>query len=56
MIESPPPPNSRALLLTFRSNCPDESHFAQMGSHFAQNDHQPMFITQLSQTPFGDMY
>ena len=30
-------PNSRALLPTFRTNCPDGSHFAQMGSHFAQN-------------------
>ena len=28
------PPNSRALLPTFR---PDGSHFAQMGSHFVQN-------------------
>ena len=30
-------PNSRALLPTFCTYCPDESHFAQMGSHFAQN-------------------
>ena len=30
-------PNSRALLPTFSTNCPDGSHFAQMGSHFAQN-------------------
>ena len=30
-------PNSRALLQTFRTNCPDGSHFAQLGSHFAQN-------------------
>ena len=30
-------PNSRALLPTFRTNCPDGSHFAQMGSNFAQN-------------------
>ena len=30
-------PNSRALLPTFRTNCPDGSHFAQMGSDFAQN-------------------
>ena len=29
--------NSRALLPTFRTNCPDGSQFAQMGSHFAQN-------------------
>ena len=38
MIESPPPPpNSRALLPTFLTNCANGSHFAQMGSHFAQN-------------------
>ena len=30
-------PNSRALLLTFCTNCPDGSHFAQMGSHSAQS-------------------
>ena len=30
-------PNSRELLPTFHTNCPDGSHFAQMGSHFAQN-------------------
>ena len=30
-------PNSRALLPTFPANCPDGSHFAQVGSHFAQN-------------------
>ena len=30
-------PNSRALLPTFHTNCPDGSRFAQMGSHFAQN-------------------
>ena len=29
-------PNSRALLPTFRTNCPDGSHFAQTGSHFSQ--------------------
>ena len=29
-------PNSRALLPTFRANCPGGSHFAQMGSDFAQ--------------------
>ena len=29
-------PNSRALLPTFRTDCPDGSHFAQMGSRFAQ--------------------
>ena len=30
-------PISRALLPIFHTNCPDGSHFAQMGSHFAQN-------------------
>ena len=30
-------PNSMALLPNFCTNCPDGSHFAQMGSHFAQN-------------------
>ena len=30
-------PNSRARLPTFRTNCPDRSHFAQMGSYLAQN-------------------
>ena len=29
--------NSRALLPTFHTNCPDGSYFAQMGSHFAEN-------------------
>ena len=29
-------PNARALLPTFSTICPDESHFAQMGSDFAQ--------------------
>ena len=29
-------PNSRALLPTFRTNCPDGSHFAQMGSDLSQ--------------------
>ena len=30
-------PNSRGLLPTFRTNCPDGSHFALMGSHCALN-------------------
>ena len=30
-------PDSRALLPTFHTNCPDGSHFAQMGPHFVQN-------------------
>ena len=54
------PPNSRALLPTFHTNCPDGSHFAQIGSHFAQNttraQPQPLFLTQPSHTPFWDMY
>ena len=39
-------PNSRALLPTFHTNCPNGSHFALMGSQFAQNTcdhHQPLF-------------
>ena len=36
MIEFPTH-SSRALLPTFRTNCPHGSHFAQMGFHFAQN-------------------
>ena len=40
-------PNSRALLLTFRTNCPHGSHFAQIGSHFAQNN-SPNFCSLLS--------
>ena len=41
-------PNSAAFLPTFRTNCPGGSHFAQMGSHFAQNTttNQPLFFTQ----------
>ena len=31
-----PPPNSRALLPTYSTNCPYPSHFAQIGCHFAQ--------------------
>ena len=34
---NPPPLNSRAFLPTFSTDCPDGSHFAQMGSHFVQN-------------------
>ena len=30
-------PNSRAPLPTFGTNCTDGPHFAQMGSHFAEN-------------------
>ena len=52
-------PNSRALLPIFRTNCPDGSHFAQMGFHFAQNT-TPNSCSLLSnhklETPFRDMY
>ena len=34
-------PNSRALLPTFRTNCPDGSHFAQMGSNFQNTTTNP---------------
>ena len=54
-------PNSRALLLTFRTNCPDWSHFAQLGSHFAQNTttnlcsllsrHEPLSGIYVHKTP-----
>ena len=38
-------------------NCPDGSHFAQMGSHFAQNTTtNPCSLLSQSQTPFADMY
>ena len=30
-------PNSRSLLPTFSTNCPEGSQFVYMGSHFAQN-------------------
>ena len=57
MIESPPPPtNSRALLPNFRSNCQDDSHFAQMGSHFAQNaTPSPIFYSAVTRS-CRDMY
>ena len=46
-------PNSRALLTTFHINCPDICHFAQIGSHFAQNTTPNSIVTH----PFlGDMY
>ena len=69
MIEFPPPPqfNSRALLPTFPAHCPNGSHFAQMGSHFAQNTttnpssllsrHKLLSgFAQPSQTSFRNMY
>ena len=43
--------NSWALLPTFRTNFPGGSHFAQMGSHFAQNT-----TPNPCSTPFGDLY
>ena len=50
-------PNSRALLPTFHTNCPDGSHFAQKGAGFCpEKHHQPLFFTRLSLNPFGDMY
>ena len=53
-------PNSRALLPTLPTNCPSGSHFAQMGSHFAQIT-APNPCSLLSHllshhTPFWDMY
>ena len=55
-----PPPPSRALLPTFRTNCPDWPHFARMdldGSSFCPEYHpHPLLFTQQSHTPFGDMY
>ena len=38
------PPNSRALLPTFRTKCLDGSHFALLGSHFAQSTTQNPFL------------
>ena len=56
MIEFPPP-NYRALLPFFHTNCPNGSHFPLVGSHFAQNTNtQPLFFTLPSQTPFLDVY
>ena len=47
----------QSTLPTFRTNCTDGSHFAQMGSHFAKNHHpHTPFFTQTSHTPFGDIY
>ena len=46
-------PNSRARLSTFHKKCPDGCHFAQIGSHFAQNTTPNSIVTH----PFlGDMY
>ena len=60
------PPNFRlkfrALLPIFRTNCPDGSHFAQMGLNLPrwglipEYHLQPMFFSQPSHAPFGDIY
>ena len=56
-------PNSRAILPTFHTNCPEGSHFDQTGlilprwvSFCPQHHPQPMFFTQQSHTPVLDMY
>ena len=50
-------PNSRAILPTFRTNCPDGVSFCPDGVSFCPEYHQqPLFFTQLSQTPLGEMY
>ena len=47
-------PNSRALLPTFQTNCPDWSHFAQIRSHFAQNTTtNPCFLLSLHKPLLG---
>ena len=43
--------NSRALLPTFRTDCPDGSYFAQMGSHLAQNTTSNLCSSLCSHTP-----
>ena len=50
-------PNSRALLPIFSTNCPDGSHFAQMGSHFAQKTtpNPCSLLSRPSHMPFGDI-
>ena len=51
--------NSRALLPTIHTNCPDWSHFAQnltRGVSFCPEYHtQSLFFTQPAHTPFGDI-
>ena len=50
-------PNSRALLPTFRKNCPDGVSFCPDWVSFCPDFHpQPLFFTPPSHTPFGDMY
>ena len=54
------PPHARAVLPTFCTNCPDGSHFAQMGSNFAKNTipNSSSYSAEFQQThtPCGDMY
>ena len=50
-------PSSRALLPTFHINCPDGISFCPVGVSFCPEfQNQPLFFTQPSQTPFGDIY
>ena len=49
-------PNSRALLPTFRTNCLDGSHFALLGSHFAQSTTQNPFSLLSSHKPVCGCY
>ena len=44
--------NSRALLPTFCTYCPDGFHFAHMGSHFAQNTIQTPVLYSAVTHPF----
>ena len=48
--------NSRAFLPTFHTNCPDGSHLAQMGSHFAQNTIPNPCSLLSSHTPLSGIY
>ena len=50
-------PNSRELLPTFCTNCPDGVSFCPRWGLFLPRFHpQPLFFTPPSHTPFGDMY
>ena len=46
-------PNCRALLPSFYTNCPDGSHFAQMGSHFLLRIPPPTLVLHSAVTPFS---
>ena len=46
----------RARLPTFSTNCLDGSHFAQMGSQFAQNPNPNPCSLLSRHTPFWDIY